>query len=80
LLFELQLPFRIKKFIKLPTLLGANFCLAGGASAEETLPAVAEEGAAHRNAAADMVESHDAQNEGMLMGQYKSGQISGYRD
>jgi hypothetical protein len=54
--------------------------LAVGASAEETLPAVAEEGAAHRNAAADMVESHDAQNEGMLMDQYKSGQISGYRD
>jgi hypothetical protein len=54
--------------------------LAVGASAEETLPAVAEEGAALRNIAADMVESHDAQNEGMLMDQYKSGQILGYRD
>ncbi|MFT6235325.1 MAG: hypothetical protein ACJAU9_000398 [Lentimonas sp.] len=79
-MFKLQLTFRIKEFIKLLTLLGANFCLAVGASAEETLPAVAEEGAAHRNAAADMVESHDAQNEGMLTDQYKSGQILGYRD
>jgi hypothetical protein len=79
-LFDPQPIFKIMKFIKLLALLGAAFFLTACTSTDETLPAADEEGAAHTKAAADMGDSHDAHSEGMLMDQYKSGQIPGYRD
>ena len=68
------------KFIKLLALLGAGFFLTACASTYETLPAADKEGAAHTKSAVGMGDSHDAHSEGMLMDQYRSGQIPGYRD
>ncbi|KRP37811.1 MAG: hypothetical protein ABS34_00880 [Opitutaceae bacterium BACL24 MAG-120322-bin51] len=62
------------KFINLLALLVAALFFTACASTDETVPA------ADKNAAADMVEPHDAHSEGLLMDQYKSGEIPGYRD
>ena len=68
------------KFIKLLALLGTASFLTACASTDAMVPASDEGGAAHSNAAADTAGSHGAHNEGLLMDQYKSGEIPGYRD
>ncbi|MDG1241131.1 MAG: hypothetical protein P8R37_06370 [Opitutae bacterium] len=68
------------KFIKLLAFLGITFFLTACASTDEAASASAGKSAEHSIPAADMAGSHDAHNEGLLMDQYKSGEIPGYRD
>jgi len=71
---------QIMKFIKLLALLGITFFLTACASTDEAASTSDGGGSEHSNAAADMAGSHDPHNEGLLMDQYKSGEIPGYRD
>jgi hypothetical protein len=68
------------KFIKLLALLAITSFLTACASTNEAASAFGGGGSEHSNAAADMAESHGVHNEGLLMDQYKSGEIPGYRD
>jgi len=71
---------QIMKFIKLLALLGITFFLTACASTDEAASTSDGGGSEHSNAASDMAGSHDPHNEGLLMDQYKSGEIPGYRD
>jgi len=68
------------KFIKLLALLGITFFLTACASTDEAASTSGGGGSEHSNAASDMAGSDGANNEGLLMDQYKSGEIPGYRD
>jgi len=67
-------------FIKFLLLLGATLFLIACAAIDDAGPTSDEGSAAHTKAATDMAGSHGARNEGLLMDQYKSGEIPGYRD
>jgi len=71
---------QIMKFIKLLALLAITSFLTACASTDEAVTATDGEGSEHSNAASDMAGSDGANNEGLLMDQYKSGEIPGYRD